>query len=520
MQKAGIMAERAVGDIEGKFAKMNPQVNASFLGNLFSNIVTKGIETATQALESFYNRFLDLDKQARITGLSMEQLWGFQEAMKSFGASTEEAAKFASELNRMLAEMQRGDENNLSKLFDVNPNALQGIKRETMTLQQAWEVIAKLVRDTEGGANKIEVARLAGASQDMALALDKAGASLGRMERSATAAAPPLEQMAEAAKRFDGYMKSAGDWIKADLAQGIENTRREFEAIEKIWRQITGQPARLVMSLGGKKEDEIPKGAGTTNIPAKATGGTAKQTDELQRANDQITKHIALLDAETKTMFLNVGAQAAARAEAQLMEAERRRLNIAEGEAVPVSEELRKKIDAQAAAMSRATLENAKAAQQLQRINEAYDTFGSSVSTAFADAIIEGKKLNEVLSSLLKTLARAAINSTITGVFNALKPGAFAGGTDYAPGGMALVGERGPELVNLPRGSQVIPNNVLRGGMSAGGSITYAPAIDARGASVEAVARLAQIIEQDRAMFASRTVATIQQARRGRVPGV
>jgi hypothetical protein len=85
---------------------------------------------------------------------------------------------------------------------------------------------------------------------------------------------------------------------------------------------------------------------------------------------------------------------------------------------------------------------------------------------------------------------------------------------------MALVGERGPELVNLPRGSQVIPNDVLRGGMSGGGSITYAPAIDARGASVEAVARLAQIIEQDRAMFASRTVATIQQARRGRVPGV
>ena len=27
MQKAGIMAERAVGDIENKFSKMNPQIN-------------------------------------------------------------------------------------------------------------------------------------------------------------------------------------------------------------------------------------------------------------------------------------------------------------------------------------------------------------------------------------------------------------------------------------------------------------------------------------------------------------
>jgi len=34
---------------------------------------------------------------------------------------------------------------------------------------------------------------------------------------------------------------------------------------------------------------------------------------------------------------------------------------------------------------------------------------------------------------------------------------AFAVGTRYAPGGMALVGERGPEMINLPRGSQVIP---------------------------------------------------------------
>ena len=37
------------------------------------------------------------------------------------------------------------------------------------------------------------------------------------------------------------------------------------------------------------------------------------------------------------------------------------------------------------------------------------------------------------------------------------KKQAFAVGTNYAPGGMALVGERGPELINLPRGSQVIP---------------------------------------------------------------
>ncbi|WP_311272174.1 MULTISPECIES: hypothetical protein [unclassified Rhizobium] len=36
--------------------------------------------------------------------------------------------------------------------------------------------------------------------------------------------------------------------------------------------------------------------------------------------------------------------------------------------------------------------------------------------------------------------------------------GLFANGTNYAPGGMAIVGERGPELVDLPQGSKVFSN--------------------------------------------------------------
>lgn len=41
--------------------------------------------------------------------------------------------------------------------------------------------------------------------------------------------------------------------------------------------------------------------------------------------------------------------------------------------------------------------------------------------------------------------------------------GGYANGTNFAPGGMALVGERGPEIVNLPRGSKVTPNHKIGG---------------------------------------------------------
>lgn len=39
----------------------------------------------------------------------------------------------------------------------------------------------------------------------------------------------------------------------------------------------------------------------------------------------------------------------------------------------------------------------------------------------------------------------------------------YANGTSYARGGLSLVGERGPELVNLRRGASVTPNNKLGG---------------------------------------------------------
>lgn len=54
----------------------------------------------------------------------------------------------------------------------------------------------------------------------------------------------------------------------------------------------------------------------------------------------------------------------------------------------------------------------------------------------------------------------AAASGKITGL--------FANGTDYAPGGLAVVGERGPELVNLPEGARVFSNHksmdMVRGG--------------------------------------------------------
>ena len=42
--------------------------------------------------------------------------------------------------------------------------------------------------------------------------------------------------------------------------------------------------------------------------------------------------------------------------------------------------------------------------------------------------------------------------------------GFYADGTDNHHGGWSVVGEKGPELVNLPKESQVLPNGVMPSG--------------------------------------------------------
>lgn len=98
-----------------------------------------------------------------------------------------------------------------------------------------------------------------------------------------------------------------------------------------------------------------------------------------------------------------------------------------------------------------------------------------SLNEALLDAITNsenaGEAIRNVFLNLLRDLALQQMNAAAANFLGAIKLPGFASGTNFAPGGAAIVGEKGPELVNLPRGSQVVPNNLLRalpGAMSAG----------------------------------------------------
>ena len=86
----------------------------------------------------------------------------------------------------------------------------------------------------------------------------------------------------------------------------------------------------------------------------------------------------------------------------------------------------------------------------------------------------------------------------------------FENGVSSFGGGWAMVGEAGPELVNLPGGSNVVPNHQLGSVMGGSGDIHFHPgAIDARGSTDPA--QTSSMIQQAIKNSAPHIVAASQQ---------
>ena len=100
-------------------------------------------------------------------------------------------------------------------------------------------------------------------------------------------------------------------------------------------------------------------------------------------------------------------------------------------------------------------------------IKTAASAVGSVLGGAFN--VVKGavQGVVNVLNTMVGLLSKVAhapgkLVNKLVGAVGSVIPGAQTGGT-IVHGGVAVVGEAGPELVNLPTGSQVIPNHALSG---------------------------------------------------------
>lgn len=153
--------------------------------------------------------------------------------------------------------------------------------------------------------------------------------------------------------------------------------------------------------------------------------------------------------------------------------------------------------------------------QQIEESKSLAEELGLSFTSAFEDAIVEGKKFSDVLKGLAQDIARIVVRKTITEPFgnalgDILKPGGggFGGIIDGIKGLFGFRAEGGPVSAGQPyivgekRAELFVPNTSGRilpsvpGRLGGGTVINQSVTIDARGADAGVEARIRQAMER------------------------
>ena len=249
---------------------------------------------------------------------------------------------------------------------------------------------------------------------------------------------------------------------------------------------------------------------------AGGAGGSGGKKSSAQKYGDdvaQMERRIAALQRETQLQrslnpLVDDYGYAVERLRAQ-MELE----NAAAEAGLELTPERREQIEELASSYAMASSEAARLAESQDLVRESAEAMGQAGRQALdtlIDGFLEGKDAGEIFKDVLRDIGRSLLNMGISGFGTAFKIPGFATGTSSAPGGLARINEFGGEIVNLPKGAQVIPHDIsmqmarAAGGNSGGPNVTFAPVIDARGADIAAVARIEQVLARQSAEFEGR----------------
>lgn len=150
-----------------------------------------------------------------------------------------------------------------------------------------------------------------------------------------------------------------------------------------------------------------------------------------------------------------------------------------------------------------ATYDETEAIRQLQITSQEWADTIQGATRGFIDDLIEGKTAAEAFGNVLSNIGSRLLDlglSNLSGSSGFNLGGLFGGGgfATRAMGGNVYAGqptminERGQEIFIPTQPGKMVPASQVGGG----GSVTFAPVIDARGADVAAVARLEQSMQK------------------------
>lgn len=339
---------------------------------------------------------------------------------------------------------------------------------------------------------------------------------------------------------------SLGDY-KLDDGDAADRAAKALDGRNANIERIMGQDrvgqfgegiARGASAASGKLQ-ELAKWMTTVDEKKKKKGG---KTD-VEKYDDIVNgaeRRIASLDAEAAALGMTEEAAAAYRYETDL-------LNQASQKGLTLTELQKGELSALASVMASVEAATKKTREAI--------AFAKETTRGFVDDFISGlkrgesvwKSFGDAALGVLDKIANKLLDSAFDGLFGgggflsgllgggggssfqatttlgSFLMNGYADGTMAARTGLAVVGERGPEIVRFGGGEKVIPNHQLRGvndnGRSGQGISVSAPVeinINATGADAAGLARVERQLASLKADLPNQIVSTVQNAQKRR----
>lgn len=375
---------------------------------------------------------------------------------------------------------------------DALPRLLEGVKAAlnavigafvaaVQTIRATWSTLGNAIAETIVNAMNAVVAtvqaavnRVVGAVNSITSAVNSAG---GKVGIDVGLGKIPEVNLGQVANSYAGAGKVAGDaYGKAFEALSIDYVGSAIDAgakgLEALRNKANLAAAQRIMSSptnGGLNNGSLdaklkaPKG----DADGKGGKGGAEKANDFEKEVAALEKRTRALDSERAAVGRS--AQEAAKAEASF-----RLLEAAKKANLPVTDELRGKIDslATAYASAKVKLDEAEAAQR--RVQETQRYLGDAMTDALGDLLVEGRDLASVFDSLAKSIAKAALQAVLmgsgplAGLFGGAAPaGGGVGGIlgkllGFSEGGFTGAGGKYEPAGIVHKGEYVIPADVVK----------------------------------------------------------
>ncbi len=419
--------------------------------------LTRMLEDPATMFETLIGKIRELDRAAQIRVL--DEIFGgtaaeeFTSLMDDAGQSISDAREEARDMGAVM------DDELLQQAEDINA------EWETMALIIGTNVKGALV--DIGGL----ISGLIGKMQDLSAAIQnarvglraaEAGAKMGAMA-DGTIALPPVDvttgyDMAadyadyNAGREIYEQKMAANREVTAELERQNDLTsdqlalEKEMATVRKLYEDAGGAPTKEMV----RAQAEARLAAKTSRRSSGKSGGGGSASTAVDREREAVEKLIQALQDELRMTEMTADQK-------KVFENLRRAGTAATDSEKASIRELTFAIEAQ-----RHKQEAAADTAEFFR-DTARDSF-----LALIPAIETGNAaLDSMINKLIEAAAQAALfgDGPLGGLLGGGLLGGFlpahATGTNFTQGGMALVGERGPEILKLPRGGEIIPNHRL-----------------------------------------------------------